>query len=162
MKTYFIADTHFDDENILRYENRPFESVHEMNQAILEKWNEKVGVDDAVYIIGDVGNARCIKMLNGRKYLIKGNHDTFNNDYYRQAGFEEVYDLPVIYNSFWMLSHEPLYINNNMPYANIFGHVHANPNYCSASSHGVCVSVERTGYAPLELSEIKEMIENCR
>lgn len=159
MKTFFIADTHFDDENILVYENRPFDSVKAMNDAIIANWNKVVASDDRVYLIGDVGNADYVKTLNGHKFLIKGNHDTYNNDYYRKAGFEEVYDLPIIYEGFWMLSHEPLYVNTNMPYANLFGHVHANPNYNSHSTHGVCVSVERTGYTPIELTEIKELIQ---
>lgn len=158
MKTFFIADTHFDDENILIYENRPFASAREMNEAIIRNWNQKVTGEDTVFLVGDVGNASYVNLLNGHKRLIKGNHDVESNDYYRSVGFEEVYDLPVIYEGFFIISHEPLYVNTNMPYANIFGHVHANPNYCASSSHGVCVSVERTGYAPIDLAEIRKLI----
>lgn len=158
MKTFFIADTHFDDVNILNYESRPFSSVSEMNEAIINNWNKTVTDADQVYLLGDIGADRFVAMLKGHKYLVKGNHDLKDNAYYRSIGFEEVYDLPVIYGGFWMLSHEPLYINSNMPYANLYGHVHGNPNYNTSSSHGFCVSVERINYTPIELSEIKEAV----
>ncbi|MFR0986288.1 MAG: hypothetical protein ACLSFZ_06955 [Frisingicoccus sp.] len=52
---------------------------------------------------------------------------------------------------FWILSHEPLYINENMPYANIFGHVHGNPTYKDFCRQSICVCVERTDYRPISL-----------
>ncbi len=158
MKTFFIADLHFDDNNIMNYENRPFKSCEEMNEKIINNWNNTVFENDTVYILGDIGNPEYINRLNGRKYLVKGNHDVYDNNYYRTHGFEEVYDLPVIYNDFWMLSHKPLYINKNMPYANIYGHIHNNPNFTSYSSHGYCVSVERIDYTPVDFEKIKSNI----
>ena len=63
--------------------------------------------------------------------------------------------MPVIYKNFFMLSHEPLYINSNMPYANFYGHVHANPSYKDASKQSVCVSVERIDYTPVEFEKLR-------
>ena len=157
-RTFFIADLHFDDDNIRRYENRPFDTVDEMNQALIDHWNAVVTEEDAVYLLGDVGSCEYIAELKGKKYLVKGNHDTGDNAYYRGMGFAEVYDLPVIYEDFWILSHEPLYVNENMPYANLFGHVHSNPNYASVSRQGICVSAERIGYTPIEFGEVKRRI----
>lgn len=158
MKTYFIADTHFDSGAILLYENRPFATVEEMNETMIRRWNEVVLPEDQVYVIGDFGGdgreKEILEQLNGRKLLIKGNHDTMSNEYYRQTGFAEVYDLPVLYDGFFLLSHEPLYVNTNMPYANLFGHVHANPIYRDYSPHHFCVCVERTDYRPMTLEEI--------
>ena len=111
---FFIADTHFGDERILRYENRPFASVEEMDAQIVRNWNERVKDDDTVYLLGDVGNESFIKNLSGRKFLVKGNHDTQSNEHYRRVGFLEVYDMPVIFEGFWILSHEPLYVCKNM------------------------------------------------
>jgi len=160
MSIYLIADLHFDDEKIMNYENRPFETVSEMNEKIINNWNNVVSEDDSVYLLGDIGNEQYISILNGIKYLVKGNHDTFDNNYYRKHGFKEVYDLPVILEEFWILSHEPMYVNTNMPYANVFGHVHSNPNYNTCSSHGCCVSVERINYTPVSLESIKNRILN--
>ena len=99
---YFIADTHFSGENIIRYENRPFQNIHEMDNEIIHKWNGVVKNDDIVYILGDFGADKnehtILNQLNGKKYLIKGNHDSNSNEYYRCAGFYEVYDYHIILN----------------------------------------------------------------
>lgn len=158
MSVFFIADTHFGDERILKYENRPFANVDEMDQALINNWNNIIRDEDIVYHLGDVGSISHIKNLNGTKYLIKGNHDTYDNDYYRSAGFKEVYDMPVILDMYWMLSHEPLYINTNMPYANLFGHVHNNPIYNTSSKQSYCVSVERISYSPIDFDTIKQSV----
>lgn len=160
---YFIADLHFDDENIIAYENRPFDHILEMNENLIHNWNSVVSKDDEVYVLGDfVAEGRnlvfFLENLNGRKYLVKGNHDAKSNSYYRRAGFYEVYDKPIILNDFWILSHEPLYMNTNMPYANIFGHIHNSPLYKDYSSHHFCVTVERINYTPISFDEIKKKV----
>lgn len=168
MSIFFIADTHFSDDNIRRYENRPFESVTEMDERLTINWNNAVDSNDEVYVLGDFGADGCEKeflsKLNGIKYLVKGNHDDESNDYYRNAGFKEVYDLPVLYKNFWVLSHDAIYVNRNMPYANLFGHVHNNPIIKDYSSQHFCVSAERINYTPISFDEIakkvKEVSEN--
>ncbi len=155
---YFIADTHFGDQRILRYENRPFESAQAMDEELARRWNETVAPEDTVYVLGDWG-IFSPALLNGIKYLVKGNHDTLSSQAYRDMGFAEVYDLPVILEDFWILSHQPLYVCESMPYANLFGHVHASPLYRTFSSQHYCVSVERTGYAPVSFEEIRHRIQ---
>lgn len=166
MTTYFIADTHFGDGNILRYENRPFVNINEMDEKLISNWNRKVQASDTVYILGDFGaegyESDIIRQLNGKIFLVKGNHDKFTNEYYRKAGFCEVYDVPIIFNEFWILSHEPLYINENMPYANLFGHVHNSPLFKDYSKHHFCVSVERIDYTPISFDEIFSRIKNSK
>lgn len=162
-KTFFIADTHFDQPQFLAYENRPFEDVEAMNEALISRWNAAVSAADSVYVLGDFGGEGrekdILARLSGTKYLVKGNHDARPNDDYRAAGFAEVYDLPVVYGGFWLLSHEPLYVSTNMPYANLFGHVHASPLYRDFSPHHFCVCAERIGYTPISLEEILEKIQ---
>ncbi len=79
---YYIADLHFYHYNLLtKMDNRPFDSVEEMEDYIVERWNQKVRKNDEVIILGDLsfGNGpetqRVIERLNGRLFLIKGNHD---------------------------------------------------------------------------------------
>ena len=163
---FFIADTHFGDENIIRYENRPFQFVEEMNDTLIKNWNSTVTQSDKVYVLGDFEQVkestelrRILKSLKGQKYLIKGNHDILSNEYYRNVGFQEVYDVPIIFEKFWILSHEPVYLNSNMPYANIFGHVHNNPIIKNYSKQHYCVSVERINYTPILFSEIVKMMK---
>ena len=68
---YFIADTHFSEENIMRYENRPFKSVIEMDKELICRWNNVVRKDDEVYIQGDFGADRkessIINQIYGKK-----------------------------------------------------------------------------------------------
>lgn len=166
-KTFFLADTHFGDDNIRRYENRPFPSVEQMDAMMTSLWNDTVGPDDDVYVVGDFGadklmDHKCyLGHLNGRIHLIKGNHDIQSNQYYRDCGFEEVYDHPIILDGFWIVSHEPLYVNENMPYANIFGHVHNSPLFKDFSKQHYCVSVERIGFMPIDFEEIKRKIREA-
>lgn len=165
MKDWFIADTHFGDDRIRRYENRPFTDVKQMEQVLIRNWNACVAPEDRVYVLGDFGaegqEAQVLSALNGTKYLVKGNHDTHSNEYYRAAGFQEVYDMPVIFNGFWILSHDVLYVNTNMPYANLFGHVHNAPAVKHYSSQHYCVCVERIGYAPISFDEIKQKMQEA-
>ena len=113
-KVFHIGDTHFYDNGIIRVEDRPFKTVEEMNQAIIDNWNSHVGEDDIVWHHGDVGSCnwhgvtydyismelkKVIGKLNGHKYLIMGNHDRdFSEDWWKSIGFENVYDHPVLYN----------------------------------------------------------------
>ena len=162
-KIFFIADTHFGDDNIRRYENRPFDTVEQMDEVIVKNWNSVVSDGDIVYLLGDFGavgyEKEILSKLNGTKYLVKGNHDEKSNDEYRDAGFKEVYDLPVIFRNFWILSHDSIYVNSNMPYANLFGHVHANPVVRDYSSQHFCVCVERIDYTPVEFEEIIKTVK---
>lgn len=162
MGTFFIADTHFNDADIFKYENRPFASVGDMNEQLVKRWNATIHPDDVVFHLGDVGDLSFIKNLNGTKYLIKGNHDNRFDGEYIKAGFEEVYSFPIILEDFYMLSHAPLYVSANMPYANIFGHVHNNPIYKSYSEQHFCVSVERIKYTPISFSDIKKTFFDLR
>ena len=161
-KIFFIADTHFGDERIRKYENRPFDSVQNMDAALIARWNKAVSQADTVYVLGDFGGegreAQILAQLNGTKYLVKGNHDLKSNDQYRSFGFREVYDHPIILEGFWILSHDSLYVNTNMPYANLFGHVHNSPAIRDFSPQHFCVCVERIQYTPIAFSQIKQKI----
>ena len=78
---FYTSDLHFGHKNIIKYENRPFNSVEEMDEELIRRWNNKVGKNDEVYILGDFAFAsgrrvnELLDRLNGRKYLLRGNHD---------------------------------------------------------------------------------------
>lgn len=78
---FFTADTHFGHANIIKYCNRPFGTVDEMDEALIARWNEVVTPRDIVFHIGDFGfctpavAAVIAGRLNGRKFLVYGNHD---------------------------------------------------------------------------------------
>lgn len=83
LATFFTADTHFGDPHIVRYRRGVFGTVETHDAALIARWNETVGADDEVWHLGDfAANAsreHCAAMfarLNGRKRLVRGNHDT--------------------------------------------------------------------------------------
>lgn len=165
MKTFIISDTHFGHENIICYCNRPFVTVEEMDRQLIERWNSVVRKDDVVYHLSDFALGNIDKVagyrskLNGRIFLVTGNHDGYNIKKYYEAGFDKVYDKPIIYQDFFILSHTPMFITENMPYANIFGHVHNNPEYTDYTSNTFCVSVERISYTPILFDEVTRLMK---
>lgn len=161
---YFIADTHFGGESIIKFAVRPFKSSSEMDNCIIERWNSLVNQEDTVFIAGDFFdnvNADFVKLttsnLHGKKILIMGNHDSGLADFYREFGII-VYEYPIIFNEWYFVSHFPMYLNENMPYVNIFGHVHNNPIYKDHSTNSFCVSADRIDYTPVSFDHIKEVV----
>ncbi len=81
MALFFVSDTHFGHENIIKTCNRPFASAAEMDEALIGRWNERVGPDDTVYHLGDFcyrnwrGADVYLSQLNGKIHLVAGNHD---------------------------------------------------------------------------------------
>ncbi len=160
--TFMISDMHFGHKGILLYENRPFADVEEMDNSIIDNWNKIVGKKDKVFILGDVSfhnkekTTAIIGRLKGYKTLIMGNHDEDRSiSWWRETGIEEVYRFPIIYEKFYILSHEPMYLSKNMPYANIHGHTHRlkyeDPQFFN-------VSVECINYTPISFEDIKASI----
>lgn len=168
-KIFFIADLHFGDARIIRYENRPFASAEEMDRQLILNWNKTVAREDTVFVLGDFSchgverDRELLKELSGRKILIMGNHDRHRcAGEWRDLGFAECLEWPVVYREFFILSHEPVYLNANMPYANLYGHVHNNPSYKDVSGQSFCVSAERIDYTPLRFDEICERMKKTR
>lgn len=164
---YFIGDTHFGGEDIIRYTGRKFSNSSEMDKFIIKNWNNIVTDNDKVFLVGDFFDNKdecfmkeVLKQLNGTIVLIKGNHDNGVEDFCRNLGIE-VIDYPILYNQFFLVSHEPLYVNSNGLYVNIFAHVHDNPMYKTVSNRSYCVSAERINYTPISFNKILEEIKNA-
>jgi len=81
MNTFFTSDQHFGHKNICRFADRPFKSVEEMNEALIEEHNAVVKPSDVVWFLGDFAfmppdaTKRILRRLNGQKNLVLGNHD---------------------------------------------------------------------------------------
>ena len=78
---YYIADMHFGHTNVIRFDNRPFADTEQMDEVLIQNWNERVTADDTVYVLGDAfwkneeNSIRIMQQLQGHKHLIQGNHD---------------------------------------------------------------------------------------
>jgi len=155
MKIFVISDTHFHHENIIRYSNRPFGSVEEMDKEMIKRWNKKVGKEDIVIHLGDfaLGSEKEIKdlkdNLNGIIFLLKGNHD---HKLLRKAGFIIIKGTLEIGNI--IFSHNPLK-KEDIPrgFINVHGHIHK-----KESLNGINISVEKMNYEPIELEELKKSL----
>lgn len=167
MRRWVIADLHFNHTNVLKYDNAPFETVEQMNDEIVKRWNNTVSKDDVVYILGDFTLSRhteyikeiCGK-LHGHKVLVMGNHDTRKPADYINCGFITAIRKPILVEPRVVLSHEPPAENNifyGMGY--IFGHVHT--KRCAADLYGNCrcVSAARVNYTPVDLDKLLEEMD---
>ena len=103
---YYISDLHLFHEAAIKFDNRPFQNLEEMQETIMKKWNSKVTNGDTVYILGDISlrgkNEDLIAFvarLKGKKILVKGNHDDVSDYRYKQL-FDEICDYKEIHDSF--------------------------------------------------------------
>jgi calcineurin-like phosphoesterase family protein len=167
-KVFVISDTHFNHANIIKYCNRPFNSVEEMNETLIKKWNDTVQPEDTVFFLGDfcLGKREDIihfcQALNGHKILIMGNHDKATKTVFTEAGFETVYKKPTIfkfdeYDTPIRFSHAPYYDEVEDNYPNVYGHVHDQP--VNDATH-YCVCVELHDYKPIPLEKIIEYFKS--
>ena len=81
MSIFFTSDLHLDHAKVIEYCNRPFADVNEMNEALIANWNERVGPEDVVYLLGDFALTSRAKLeefrrrLTGKIHIVRGNHD---------------------------------------------------------------------------------------
>lgn len=161
-KVFLISDHHFGHKRIIDYEARPFQDAAHMDREMAERWNAVVGKEDRVFHLGDFSflnlqsTKEIVGRLNGYKILIMGNHDRGRSRaWWLEAGFDEVSAYPIIYEGFFFLSHEPMYMNKQMPYVNIHGHIHGQ-NY--EGNQSINVSVEQWDYTPVPFETIRRMV----
>jgi len=172
---WFTADTHFDHPNVIRYCNRPFSSVQEMNRVLITNWNEVVKPQDTIHHLGDFslsGSRRAqelVTKLNGYKILIRGNHDK-GEAYYLRAGFKEFHtsvpSKPCEYDEF-LLSHYPYWEtyshdDRKHKFADrmlrqrgnrwlLCGHVHEK---WKSKGYSINVGVDQWNFTPVSLEQI--------
>jgi calcineurin-like phosphoesterase family protein len=132
-----------------------------MNEVLIKNWNSLIGKEDIVYHLGDFGFGdekqieAITNRLNGRKFLILGNHDRYRPTKYMELGFEWASRHPIIYDEFCILSHAPVFLEDNSPYANLYGHLHQNTYQSKKGNYYNCC-VEHHDYFPIKYSEIKK------
>jgi len=135
MSKFVTSDTHIGHINILKYcpRTRPFASVADMNDFILKTWNQQVSPDDEVYHLGDifmsdrVAGIHFLENANGKKYLIRGNHDRYKNFPYENyfEWIRDYYELGYRKNKI-VMCHYPIEYWNMGQYGmiHLHGHLH--------------------------------------
>lgn len=181
MTLWFSSDFHLFHENIIKYGERPFSNVTEMNEFIIEQHNKFVKPEDHHYNLGDVTMLRdnqgrgleILKRMNGHKRLIMGNHDHYHVKHYMKH-FEKVMAMNRI-GDLWFM-HVPCHPSNlGSCRGLIHGHIHQNPSpspHVQVRDYGtggkkkriipyINISVEATNYRPLSLEEIGVKVDEA-
>ena len=148
---------------------RPWDNADEMDEEMIKRWNETVRPNDKVYHLGDVViNRKALKTLhrlNGDKVLIRGNHDIFRDDEYRQH-FRELRAYHIL--NGMIMSHIPIHTESLGRFGtNIHGHLHANRVMIQKHAKATpeidpryhCVCVEQTDFRPILFEDVIKRIK---
>ncbi len=174
MNFWFSSDLHFGHFNIIKYTNRPFKSLEDMNTTLIENWNSRVKEDDSVFDLGDFnfrnspggkfgeGTPHKPKyfeeQLNGKIIHILGNHN-------RNNGCKTPIERIILrYGGYRIcLVHDPKYADPNVP-LNFVGHVHNlwKIKRLNEKSIMVNVGVDCWGFKPINFEEISKEISRFK
>lgn len=169
MSVFVTSDTHFFHENIIKYDNLPFENTERMNAHIINQWNSVVAPDDEVWCLGDMffcskeKAKEIMNQLNGHKKLVYGNHDNHGIQWFLDVGFEDISKHPITLDGYIHLQHyPPEYTPASTPEVWLYGHVHNSPDYETISDNMACVCISRWDFRPVRLDYIIEGISYYR
>ncbi len=178
-KVFFTSDTHFFHANVIRYTNRPFDSVEQMNKTLIDNWNRVVGKNDVVFHLGDFAFGgkkqwnQILDQLNGKIYLVLGNHDMafFKTALVERFELVALEMYAIIDEQHIRLSHEPFlcYGGSNRNVWQLFGHVHSRENKGGRYADRLAmltamqydVGVDNNNYTPVSFEQVRDII-SCR
>ncbi len=166
---FISSDLHLGHRAITEKYGRPWDTVEEMNEAIIERWNERVALADQVYIVGDVGvcSARVlselIRRLNGRLYLVRGNHDRWRGAY-KQAVIDRFEWIKDVYTLKYdecrtFFFHYPCYTWPRAHKGDWHAHGHCHGNLIADESTRHDVSLETHDYYPYHWDEFRGIMQ---
>lgn len=180
---WFTSDLHLGHQNILKFCNRPWKTVEEMDEALINNWNSVVKKNDIVFDLGDFAFApnwrwkEVLERLNGYHYLILGNHDVsrYPGDKIMEL-FDGVYTqlhlkidgFQVYLNHYPFLCYAGTYRNPNIATIQLFGHIHSSANSSGLDSDRLAylfpyqydVGIDNNNYTPISWEEVREKICN--
>ena len=165
MTTFFTADTHFGHANIIKHCNRPFSSVEEMDETMIQRWNERVKPGDLVYHLGDFGfhqktaqTQKLLDRLHGNKVLLRGNHDS--KETFKAPGWfniQTIVELPgKSTKDCIVLCHYAMHVWNGSFHGSkhLFGHSHG--ALTNPSPNSFDIGVDCHDFYPLSLAQVME------
>lgn len=169
-KIFFTSDTHFNHDREFVYSPRGFKTIQEMNGTLVKNWNETVGNDDDIYVLGDffLGTdfnyiQEVLNKLNGRIHLVTGNHDTPSKitEYTSWNNIVEIADaLRIRYKKReFFLCHYPVLTASleqdpDKAVINLFGHTHSKDKFYEDRPYMYNVTVDANDNKPVEIEEI--------
>lgn len=170
-KIYLTSDLHFGHDREFIWKARGFNSIWEMNDAYVKRWNELITEDDDVYVLGDLmlgvpENIKYIKQLHGKIHVVLGNHDTNA----RQQMYSECWNVVEVewaimltYKKYhFFLTHFPCMTGNleheylRQMTLNLFGHTHQTTNFYEDRPYMYHVGVDSHDGRPVLIDDIIE------
>ena len=156
---WFSSDQHFFHRNIVKYSNRPFNDVEEMNETLINNHNEVVDKNDIVIHAGDFSFAKktktynkIVSRLNGNNIFLKGDHDRWLGNSGSYAWKKTIEGIPVFVCHYamrtWWLSHYNSW--------NLFGHSHGR---LEGIGKQIDVGVDMHNYYPVSFDRLKVIMD---
>ena len=169
------SDTHFGHKNIIKYSNRPFNDVEEMDNFMVDSWNEKVGPKDIIFHLGDFAFfgadkvVEILKRLNGTIYFLYGNHDRVMRnpivlDYIKNTGKIKVsadtFEFKYNKHNFFMSHYaHRIWNRSHRGTIHLYGHSHGSlPSLGRSMDVGVDTNDMESNYAPFLLDDVIEFV----
>lgn len=172
---WFTSDTHFNHENIIRYCDRPFDSIEEMTEEFVEAWNGLVWPGHTVYHLGDFAISygkkhegvidSILSRLDGQKHLIVGNHDrkeVINSRHWVSVQhYKEIkVDLGGEHKQRIVMSHYPLRSWNQMHRGSWMLHGHCHGNLSDIGGKIIDVGVDCMAFRPISLASVQLIMDS--
>lgn len=171
MALFFTSDLHFGHKNVIRYCNRPFSSAAEMDQALIDNWNNTVSESDTIILLGDIFfcdpsiAANILRQLNGRKELVYGNHDKqIKSNKHLQSYFSAIH--PSLYerkidDDYVTMCHYPMMSWNKSFHGSfqLHGHIHGK-SPLTGPVRRYDVGVDANNFTPVAWDTIRTMLSN--
>lgn len=160
-QTFLTSDTHFGHMQLVAWKLRPAN----FNEIIIRNWNNTVKKDDVIVVLGDLTitgkneSYRYLSRLQGKKYLVRGNHDNRSSGWYKDLGFDVI---PAMFykheNCNILFTHEPI-MQLPINWFNVHGHLHGNTHreHPEAKQH-LDIGTDCFNFTPVRLSEVLKII----
>lgn len=176
-KIFFISDTHFCSEAIIKYCNRPFHDAADMNEQMIERWNSVVGPEDTVYHLGDfvMGQSEnippIINRLNGHIILVRGNHETRRKLGVLEQWKDKIEIRDIAYlnykNLYFVMCHFPMtnpdfldmVLADNSEVVTVHGHVHDKVLFFTPQHHSFNVSADAIDFTPVHIDKLYDRVK---
>jgi len=158
MNYFFTADEHYGHLNIIKYCDRPFRTVEEMDDEIIRRHNEVVGIDDVVYHLGDftLRDAQAAenyrRRLNGRHYFLKGSHDNWLPSDYNKMVVIKIGDHTITMCHYAMRTWQASHYNSWQ----LFGHSHGK---LLGIGKQMDVGVDTHGFYPYSFEDVYKIMD---
>lgn len=178
MSIFFISDTHFYSDNIIKYCHRPFTDATDMNEKLIANWNSVVKPEDTVYHLGDFVMHQSenippiLERLNGHIILVRGNHETKRKLAVLAQYPDKVEIKDIAYlqykQLFFVMCHMPMtnpefldmVVNDNSEVVTVHGHVHDKIGFFTPRCHSFNVSADAVEFTPVNIDVMYHLVRD--